>query len=306
MEWDVISYRHRILAFAILVVCTSVAGARSATDPVNKGLRFNSPGVLDLAERSQGVADGNAVPAGELAASDAEAIFATPAQHEMTSLVFSDEVYGCRKPSHQCSLEHERALIAASAGSVKREGKRLIVVPAGGVPIEFIDWKQPTTKTADGDSEEHWYLGRLPGSGYQRVEVDFGQDSPGNFLISPQSGKVAFVHNGDDIAVPSPDGRLLVTFNVLNSPLSVRVGALDAAGPRMVVQCQASDRDMKLTPVFKGWHDNSAFDLVVEIGAQSKAMQRLAIRLAARGEDWTLAASDAARLAAIGLLCRQH
>ena len=69
---------------------------------------------------------------------------------------------------------------------------------------------------ADGDEETHWYLGTLPGSRYQRVEVQFGHDAPGNFLVNPQSGKVAFVHNGADLVAPSPDGMLLVTWNALN------------------------------------------------------------------------------------------
>lgn len=295
------------VAITLIVLLTGppLAGRCAPSAGAPKGLRFNSPGMLDLAERSLHVAGGQAVPVAELAAADAEAIFAAPAQPEMTGLVFSDEVYGCKKPSHRCSLDHERALLAASGGAVKRDGKRLVVAAASGPPLEFIDWTQPTTRTADGDSEEHWYLGRLPGSGYQRVEVDFGQDSPGNFLINPQNGKVAFVHNGDDIAAPSPDGKLLVTWNALNAPLSLRVAALDAAGPRLVVQCEAPERAQRLAPVSKGWRDSRRFGFVIEIGEQTKGLQRLALQLDA-GPAWSLAASDLARLESIGLACRSE
>jgi hypothetical protein len=267
-------------------------------------LRFDSPGVLDLAERSQHVAGGQAVAVSELAAGDAERIFAAPAIGEDPPVLrFSDDEFGCAKPSRQCSLEHERKLLDAATAAVTRDGKRLIVKPAGGAPATFIDWKQPTTKTADGDEETHWYLGRLAGSNYERIEVQFGHDAPGNFLVNPQSGKVAFVHNGADLVAPSPDGRLLVTWNSLNPPLSLRVAALDADGPRLVLQCAAPEGRERLTPVFKGWRDAHTIDFVVEIGAQGKSMARLAASLRENDGRWQLAASDGARLAATGLSC---
>jgi hypothetical protein len=187
---------------------------------------------------------------------------------------------------------------------VKRDGKRLTVVSRDGRASTFVDWKQPTTKTADGDEETHWYLGRMPKNGYERVEVEFGHDAPGNFLINPQSGKVAFVHNAADLAAPSPEEKLLVTFNALNPPISIRVAALDAAGPRLVLQCEVPEGRERLTPVFKGWHDASAFDLVFEIGEQSKSMARLAMRISGDGSGWHAGASDVARLSRLGLACR--
>ncbi|HET7063009.1 MAG TPA: hypothetical protein VFI49_01950 [Rudaea sp.] len=288
-----------LMAIAAAPLAAAVAGNEH-------GVRFNTAGVLDLAERSQTVANGRAVPAAELPATDAQEIFAAQAVGENElPLRFSDDVFGCAKPSRQCSTQHERALIDASGGAVRREGKRLTVVAADGQAATFVDWKQPTTKTADGDEETHWYLGRMPKNGYQRVEVEFGHDAPGNFLINPQSGKTAFVHNAADLVAPSPDERLLVTFNSLNPPISIRVAALDAAGPRLVLQCQAPESVARLTPVFKGWHDATALDLVFEIGEQSKSMQRLAVRLVRRADGWHLEASDAARLERVGLTCRQ-
>lgn len=59
----------------------------------------------------------------------------------------------------------------ASGGAVRREGKRLIVTPEAGDAATFVDWKQPTTKTAEGNEETHWYLGTLPGSGYHRAQA---------------------------------------------------------------------------------------------------------------------------------------
>lgn len=284
------------------VLALTIATVVSAAD---QGLRFNSPGVLDLADRSLQIANGTKLEAAGLAAADAERIFTAPAIGEdQLGLSFSDDVYGCKKPSRKCSQDHERALVGASGGAVVRDGKRLTVTPAAGAAAVFVDWKQPTTKTADGDEETHWYLGTLQGSGYHRVEVEFGHDAPGNFLINPQSGKVAFVHNTADLAVPSPDGRLLVTWNSLNPPLSLRVAALDAAGPRLVLQCEAAEGKERLTPVFKGWRDARSFDFVVEIGEQRKSMARIALSASERPGHWQLAASDGAPLSAVALTCR--
>jgi hypothetical protein len=144
----------------------------------------------------------------------------------------------------------------------------------------------------------------MPKNGYERVEVEFGHDAPGNFLINPQSGKTTFVHNAADLVAPSPDEKLLVTFNSLNPPASIRVAALDATGPRLVLQCEAPEKQERLTPVFKGWHDAAAFDLVFEIGEQSKSMARLAVRISADAAGWRLGASDVARLTRLGLACR--
>ncbi|HSE13867.1 MAG TPA: hypothetical protein VLB69_14635 [Rudaea sp.] len=290
-----------LLAVALAPIIAAAAG----NGVPDKGLRFNTPGVLDLAERSQRISGGTAVPVGELAGTDAETIFAAAAVGENEPLLrFSGDVFGCAKPSRHCSMQHERALIETSGGTAKRDGKRLTVTASDGHVSAFVDWNQPATKTADGDEETHWYLGRMAKSGYERVEVEFGHDAPGNFLINPQSGKVAFVHNGADLVAPSPDGKLLVTFNSLNPPISIRVAALDAAGPRLVLQCEAPEDRTRLAPVFKGWRGDSAFDLVFEIGEQSKSMARLATRVSRGSTGWHLGASDVARLTRLGLACQ--
>jgi len=291
------------LTLSVALVATKVSAANSSGN--DKGLRFNSTGVLDLADRSQKIAAGRPVAVVDLAGEDAAEIFSAAEQGEaQPGLRFSDEEFGCAKPARKCSLEHERKLLETAGATAKRDGKRLTIAPASGAPVAFIDWTVAATKSADGDDETHWYLGRMRGSGYERVEVQFGHDAPGNFLINPQSGKIAFVHNGADIAAPSPDGKLLVTFNTLNPPTSVRVAALDATGPRLVLQCEAGQGSLHVTPVFKGWHDASSLDLVFEIGEQSKSMARLAMRLSQNNGAWRAAAGDGARVTQIGLACQ--
>jgi hypothetical protein len=245
------------------------------------------------------------VPPVALADADAERIFAAaPLGEDPPALRFSADEYGCAQHSASCARAHERALLARAGSGARRDGARLTIVPAAGAPLTFVDWKQPATKTADGDSETHWYLGPMAGSGYLRVEVEFGHDAPGEFLVDPQSGKSAFVHNGADLAAPAPGGRLLVTWNALNPPLSLRVAALDAAGPRLVAQCAAPEGAARLTPVFKGWRDAHAFDFVIEVGDQGKSMVRVALSLGERQDGWRLGASDVARVEHLGFACR--
>ena len=287
-----------VVAFA--AVTTGVSQARSP-----QGLRFDNPAVLDLAERSQKTASEKPVPVATLAVADSEKILAAPTlSEEQPSLRFSDDVYACKKPSKICSLEHERKLIGASSDAVKRDAKRLTIEPASAASAIFFDWQMPTTKTADGDEESHWYLGRLDGSGYHRIEVQFGHDAPGNFLINPANGKIAFVHNGSDVVVPAPDGLHLLTFNSLNLPLSVRVAALDAAGPSLELQCEVGKDSDRVTGQFKGWHDAGSFDLALQIpAAHSKLVQAIALRLTLRDGGWGAAATEPERLAAIGFAC---
>ncbi len=295
------------IAFTVSVVLAAATMSAANSSGDDNGVRFNSAGVLDLADRSQKIAAGKPVVVVDLAGEDAAEIFSAAEQGEaQPALRFSDDEFGCARPSRKCSLEHERKLLQATGAAARRDGKRLTITPASGPPVTFIDWTVAATKSADGDDETHWYLGRMPGNGYERVEVQFGHDAPGDFLINPQSGKVAFVHNGADIAAPSPDGKLLVTFNTLNPPVSLRVAALDATGPRLVLQCEAPESPERLTPVFKGWHSATAFDVVFEIGEQSKSMARLATRLIRKADGWQLQPSDSARLERLRLACRQE
>lgn len=290
--------------FVALAALGMFAATLYAKDEPGKGLRFDSSGVLDLAERTQQVA-GDPVVFGPLGAEEAGKIVAAQTlSEEQAALKFSDEVYGCTKSSKACSLEHERKLIEATSGAVKRDGKHLTVTSTSGNADAFVDWNLPATRSADGDEETHWYLGRLEGSAYYRVEVQFGHDAPGNFLINPASGKIAFVHNGSDVVAPSPDGAQLVTLNTLNPPLSLRVASLDKDGPRLILQCEASNENERVEAEFKGWHDAHSFDFAFVIHPENnKLARRIAVRLTQGSTGWTLATSDQVPLTAIGFAC---
>lgn len=289
-------------AALIPIVCASaVAIAKGAPD---RGLRFDSAGVLDLAQRSAKLDAGKALTIGPLAAVDRDAIAATASITEETPLQlgFSEDDFGCKQGAAPCMKEHEAKLIAQADGAVKRLDKRLVVAAGAGAPAVFIDWAQAETKSADGDQETHWYLGRMSGNGYHRVEVQFGHDAPGNFLINPKSGKIAFVHNAADIVAAAPDGRHLFTFNTLNPPLSLRVARFDDSGPKLVLTCGARADDEKTSAEFKGWRNTSAFDLVVHVGGAA-AGHDVALRVSNADNAWKAAASDATQLAAAGFSC---
>jgi hypothetical protein len=283
----------------------SAFGTLLASDKLDKGVRFDSPQVLDLSAWSA-KPEGSVVPVTALAASEVEKIYGkTSTDEESGWLKFSDDVYAC-KDSNACSQQHEQRLIATENGGVQRRGTHLRIVPAKGAPVAFSDWKIAETRNADGDEESHWYLGRLAGNGYHRVEVQFGQDAPGSFLINPVSGKTAFVHNGSDVIEASPDGLHLVTFNADNPPLSIRVAALDASGPRFDLICAASKVDDSIVPAFGGWHDAQVLDIALNSrDTNGKIEHRAALRFTLAGTGWTVAESDKTQLDAIGFVCKQ-
>jgi len=289
--------RAALLPFACVA---ALAVAKGAPD---RGLRFDSQGVLDLAQRSLKLDAGKRVSLDALPPADASSILAAAPITEETPLQlgFSEDDFGCKGGAAPCMKEHEAKLIAQTDGAVKRIDKRLVVAGAGQ-PAIFVDWSQAETKSAEGDQETHWYLGRMAGSGYHRVEVQFGHDAPGNFLLNPKNGKIAFVHNAADIVALTPDGNYLFTFNTLNPPLSLRVAQLDAAGPKLVLACAARADDDKTSAEFKGWRNASAFELVVHVGGAAAGMH-VALRVSNADNTWKAAASDAAQLGTAGFAC---
>ena len=268
-------------AFAALSAC---APAFAGEAP--HGLRFDSPGVLDLAQQSATV--GKPLAFTRLDAAATAAILAAPAiSEDPPQLKFSMDEFGCKTPA--CVRASEAKRIGAAGSAVKRTQKRLEVAAGSATPLEFVDWKSPATKTADGDEETHWYLGRLAGSGYHRVEVQFGHDAPGNFLINPQTGKAAFVHSGADLVAPAPDGLHLVTFKTEFPPLALRVAALDATGPRVELVCAAAAGDDLTLAQFKGWRRADQFDLVIQSGSHS-----VSARITRAAGRWNVATADPA------------
>jgi hypothetical protein len=285
-----------------LCIAVALIGATAAKSP-DRGVRFDSPGVLDLAAHTLDAKLDGALEMTPLAADAAARIAAAPklTDEEQAILSLSDDVYGCETPSPACSSAGDKKRLAESGGRAKREGNTLHV----GAAV-FVDWKQPETKSADGDGERHWYLGTLRGNGYDRVEVEFEHDSPGTFLINPANGKIAFVHNGSDVVALSPDGKFVLTYDQSNTPLALRIASLDAAGPTVAVACTGDSND-ETHVEFKGWRDATHVELaVVSHGPHSRLAKANAMQFALSGLGWTLAVADVDALRAAHFGCKQH
>ncbi len=272
----------------------------------DRGLRFDSPGVLDISADKVSML-GSPLSVAALAAADASSITAAPKlSDDASTLPFSSEMFGCGVKATDCVAKNEAKRIADSGGVVKRDDKRLTITPSKGSPAVFADWKDIVTKSIDGESEVHWYLGALKGSGYQRVEVQFFHDSPGSFLINPANGKSLFVHNGSDVSSLSPDGQFLLNYDELNAPLTLRIASLDANGPAMTLQCKGPTADEGPHFEFKGWHDATSADLgLVGQAARSKLAHAAAVRLRHSAAGWEIATDHPESLKEAGFSCQQ-
>jgi hypothetical protein len=290
--------------FLMLVASAAFAANAAPVRDAAQGLRFDSPGVLDLSVWPAVDHAGRDLGFTPLSPDDGERILAEPEIGEDHSgLPFSAYLYGCAAESRACAAAGERKRIDTAGKAVLRAGKWLVVTPEHGDASRFIDWRMPTTKTADGDAETHYYLGRLHDGGYHRVEVQFDQDSPGSFLINPANGKVAFVHNGGDIVALSPDSMRIVDFGQFEATHPLRIAALDATGPRQELECALAKEKAALQ--FKGWHDAASIDMIVKTGGDKDAVT-IPLRLALTAGVWAVAARDPKLLPSIGFVCRQE
>jgi hypothetical protein len=158
----------------------------------------------------------------------------------------------------------ERARIAGTGGLVARRGKRLEVTPTGAAPLAFTDWEDAGSRTAEGDKRWYWYAGTMPGSDYLRVEVHYGHDAPGSYLIQPQTGALAYVHHGDKVGAVAGDGAHVATFDELNDPHRVEIAAMDATGPRVEMECRFEGAPRGWRASTCGWLDAGRFQLAWE------------------------------------------
>jgi hypothetical protein len=185
------------------------------------GLNFDSPGVLNLSLRPSHRV-GKKLALEPLAPSEAAEILAARKVEADPNLL--DDVmqkFDCGKQGEDCEAKR----IAASGGAVQRRGGRLEISSEAGPPLWFGNVDSRTPKQRDRDAFLFTYWGRLQGSGYHRVQEEFSEDSPGSFLVNARNGKVAFVHQYDDVVVVAPGGAHLVAVNYLNLPFVVRVAA---------------------------------------------------------------------------------
>jgi len=199
----------------------------------------------------------------------------------------------------------ERQLLDSTRGRVHRAGPRLSITPARGQPIVFNDWSAATTRTREGDAETFVYAGTLAASHYHRVEVRYGHDAPGAFLVNPATGRTAYAHNGSHVVAATSNGLRLAVFDTLNAPYPLVVARLDASGPAVEVRCRVDAGATRLTGAFCGWRDDTSFDVrfTAERGP-SRVSSVTVARLARTAGRWHLFVADDADTVA-RLQCRE-
>lgn len=208
------------------------------------------------------------------------------------------------------SKKDEARRISARRGSVGRKGKVLTIGSRAGGPFLFRDWAKAATSEDDGDEETFIYAGMLKGIGYHKVDVNFGHDSPGTFLVHPRSGKALFVHAEDDLAALSQDQRrLLVINNGLNPPFGLVLASLRTDGPAVRLHC-LSEGGERVIPAFRGWHASPAigFDLVLVARqpGEPEIYEAMPMRFIYLNNEWRALVLDAERLQqSTGLNCWQ-
>jgi len=204
----------------------------------------------------------------------------------------------------------EARRIAARRGAVSRKGALLTVESRKGEAFRFRDWTKAATQEADGDEESFVYAGMLKGTGYHKVDIHFGHDSPGTFLVHPRSGKLLFVHSEDDLASLSEDRtRLFVMNSGLNPPFGFLLATLRDDGPAVRLHCMAEGA-RRIVPTFRGWHASPAvgFDLalIVRKEGEQEIFEALPLRFLYLNNEWRALVPDADRLLeATGLNCWQ-
>lgn len=137
----------------------------------------------------------------------------------------------------EAAPEAEHAALAAGGVPIRRDGGVLTVTPASGPPIVLTDWTDPGSSSAEGDSRRYAYVGRV--AGLLRIEVQYGHDAPGSYLVDPLDGDVAYLHNGGRVA--ALDGATVATFDELNEPHRLVIARL-GGDTAIALECRFDTR----------------------------------------------------------------
>lgn len=295
-------------AFALLALCTAFAatGMHWPAIAAEETLSFDSKRVLDLSGALRESAGG------KVATRPLEIDTASPQTGSVAVVLERPEVrrHDPGVLSARATRKGEAKRIAMRRGAVSRQGPLLTIGSRVGDAFRFRDVVRPATADADADGESFVYAGVLKNVGYHKVDIHFGHDAPGTFLVHPRSGKLLFVHAEDDFAALSADrSRLLVMNSGLNPPFGFLLAALRKDGPAVRLHCLAGG-ERRIIPSFRGWHASPAvgFDLVLVARqpGEQEAYEAFPLRFIYLNNEWRALAPDADRLLqATGLNCWQ-
>jgi len=279
-------------AFMLLFVLLGESDGRPAGE-----YKFDSPSVLFLGTNTPNKVHPQSRPVRyEILSPDAALAILYSSDHDWDS----PDVM-----SYGADTEKERSLIAGEKQHVRRSRKRLTITPTAGSPITFTDWSDPGGPQREGDGAKYFYAGRFGRFKYYRVEDRLVHDSPGSYLINPVSGKMAYVHHGDDIVALSPDNIHLLVFNPLNLQKhhALTVASLSADGPTVELRCVFNKRNSYgVTMSYKGWRNPNSFDIVLNFGESS--FKPIPVHIELVHEAYIVAVPDRLRLEnEIGFIC---
>ena len=278
---------RRLALAGSLLLAAATAATSTAITPLSPTL-FDSPAVLNLsAARRWKLPAGPELSPGYLPPDAAKAILAAKPVPEGAP-------GRLRNDGAEAAAKSEKALLAREGSAVTHPGKDVMIVPNSGSAVLFHDFQKAGTRDSEGDSARHAYAGRIGQGGLHRVLVDFGHDAPGSFLVSAETGKAAFVHDGGDVAVLSPGGERLVLFNDLNPPITFVVAGLPSSGAAPEVVCRLGEKG-RGTIALTGWHGADSVDLVLGIGKPDPEL--IPMRLEKGAAGWKLLVPDPRRLA---------
>ncbi len=289
------TFHSRLIpVFLLLLALLGQADGRPAGE-----YKFESPSVLFLGTNTPNTAHPQSRPVRyEILPRDAALTILSSPDHDWNSPDVMS--YGANK-------EKERALITGEKQHVRRSGKRLAITPASASPITFTNWSDPGGPQSEGDGAKYFYAGRFSRFKYYRVEDRLEHDSPGSYLINPRSGKMAYVHHGDDIAALSPDNVHLLVFNPLNlqQHRTLIVTTFSADGPTVELRCVFNkSNSYDVTMSFKGWRNTSSFDIVFNF--KESSVEPIPVHIELAHETYTVAVPDRLRLEnEIGFMCGQ-
>lgn len=210
------------------------------------------------------------------------------------------QVWWIGEHDREGARREEALRIAASAGAAARRQTTLAITPQLGEPLAFTDWQQAEAAQREGDERYYHYAGTLAGGAYHRVEVHYGHDAPGSYLVSARSGALAYLHNGGQVGAIAPDGAHVLSFETLNAPHRLRLAALSAEGPRLVLDCEFDAPPEGLRASACGWLDATR----VELAWTPKHGSAVPYLLLLRDGRWQF--SIGADPAPVGVHCRAY
>lgn len=189
--------------------------------------------------------------------------------------------------------------MSASRHIVSREGKALVIQRKDGKPpFRFLDWATQNGPNDDaGDSESFMYAGPLGTSGYLKVDLFYGRDAPGFFLVNPKNGDVLLHSMSDTTSLSKDEKTLVVMNNGLNPPFSILIAALNKNGHSVDLRCQSAG-NKAIIPFFTGWHGDPhvGFDLVLFVqlsdSAPSPRYEAIPVRFSKKDSGWHVFVPD--------------